>query len=529
MTGAPLGGAIQADSTVGLGGLAGLRVEGLRKLFGGNIALDDVTLQFAYGEIHGLLGENGAGKSTLINILAGAHTADAGSVKLDGRELSPLTAEVAKRAGIGFIHQDFGLVDSLSIAENVALAVGYVRRFGSWGPISWSRTRDQAAQVLAIMDIDIDVDTKVEAVGIGVKAAVAIARAIANDVRLLVLDEATATLAAGEVASLFRILRSLAQRGVGVVFVSHRMDEVFSICDRVTVLRDGRVAGVRTVSSTSEDEVVELIVGRQVDLNAPQHWPSEASAKQSPVLEVRGLEGVAFGPVDFTVKAGEVFGLAGLAGAGQHEIAELVFGLGRPAGGRMRWLGRPYLPRHPRDAVVAGLAFVPADRATDGLSLADTVHENLATATRPGGFITSLAFIHRRRERALVDRAIKQYDIRPPEPDRTVTDLSGGNAQKVMLARCLGTEPRLVILNEPTAGVDVGAREQIYQLVRERARTNGMAVLVVSSDLEEIAALCDRVMVLHHGRESAVLAGEAVTLPRITDAALQPRRESRSA
>jgi len=496
-----------------------LVIQGLRKVYGANVALADVDVSFAAGEIHGLLGENGAGKSTLIKILAGVVAADAGTITANGKSLDPLAAGHVKAAGIQFIHQDLGLVESLTIAENVALAIGYEHRFSGKGPISWAATRRKAETVLRRMGLELDVETKIEAIGIGVRATVAIARAIASEARVLILDEATATLAAGEVQQLFAMLRRLRDNGVAIVFVSHRMDEILALCDRVTVLRDGRVAGTRSVTESAEAEIVELIIGRKVNLAAGrQASVAGGSADRQPIMRVTQLEGVAVGPLDFELFPGEIFGVTGLEGAGQREIADIVFGIEPAVAGEMRIEGRSYRPRSPHDAVMAGLAFLPADRAGSGLALLQTVAENLDATYREtarAGRGSPAAGGHRR----IID-AIREFDVRPPEPDMLVGNLSGGNAQKVLLARVFGLGPKLLVLNEPTAGVDVGAREQIYRIIRNKARSEGLAVLVVSGDLEEMMLLCDRVIVLKDGHVAARIHVSDSTVAQLIDAAV---------
>jgi ribose transport system ATP-binding protein len=491
-----------------------LQVEGIRKVFGGNVALADVDFAVRSGEIHGLLGENGAGKSTLIKILAGALDADGGAVRVGNTALESITPKTSQQAGISFIHQDLGLITDLSIAENIAFGIGFATHGPHLPLIRWEATRRRAREVLDTMGIDIEVDTLVRELGIGAQAAVAIARALASDARVLILDEPTATLSAGEVAYLFAVLRRLREAGLAIVFVSHRMDEVFALCDRVTVLRDGRTAGTRTLADTSYAEVVQLITG---------HGPGQARARADDAaagatdaaLELDGVEGIAVGPVDLTVRTGEIFGLTGLAGAGQEELAEIVGGLVAPVAGTLRLFGAAYRPASPRAALDRSVAFVPSDRAGDGLCLQRTLLENLYDNPRGAGLLA------RGEERAEAQALLERFDVRPPWPDAVLSTLSGGNAQKVLLAKFFAREPRMLVLNEPTAGVDIGAREQIYAAIRRAAAEQDVTVLVVTSDLEEVAMLCDRAAVLYRGVVMELLEGADVRRDVISEVASQ--------
>jgi ribose transport system ATP-binding protein len=491
-----------------------LRVEGVRKVFGGAVALADADLTVHPREIRGLIGENGAGKSTLIKILAGAVSPDGGMIAVGGSSVTSIPdPHAARELGMAFIHQDLGLVADQSVAENVAMAVGYAKR----GPvINWRATRRQASDALATMGIDLDPDMLVGELPIAARSAVAIARALASNARILFLDEPTASLAAGEVSALFQVLRNLRERGLGIVFVSHRMDEVRSLCDAITVLRDGRTVGATAVSEVTDREIVAMIVGREV--HAADRLASPAS-ETAPRLVATQLRGETLGPITFTAHAGEILGFTGLSDAGHHEIGPILFGVRRATTGTVELDGEPYRPRSVPAALDAGVAFVPEDRAADGLGSSLTLRENLFSNPT----VPPWRFVRPGRERLEARSFLTEFDVRPSEPDRETSTLSGGNAQKLLIAKWFARRPRLIVLNEPTTGVDIGAREDIHRLIREQAKS-GMTVLVMSSDFEEVAVLCDRVLVLRRGLLQDELSGEALEADSITATAMSSAR-----
>lgn len=506
-----------------------LSVTGASKVFAGTVALRHASLEVVPGEVHGLLGENGAGKSTFIKVLAGIHEADAGEICVDGVELARKhRPEDARAAGLAFIHQDLGLVADMSVAENIALAVGY--RDGP-GPIRWGAVRERARAVLDRMGTSLPPDVLVSELPIGVRAVVAIARSLAGNAKVLVLDEPTASLAAGEVETLFEILRKLCRDGVACVFVSHRMDEVYEICDRATVLRDGETVGTVPLPATPMPEVVRLIVGHELE---PPSRLADAAAAAAAGDEARivadELRGIAVGPLTFAARAGEIVGFTGLSDAGSAEVGKLLAGTSPVVAGRLGLDGREHAPKGPVDALRAGIAYVPANRAEEGLALDMTLRENLflnpAVIGGVGaeGQVSRGRLIHPRRERASAQAILDRFDVRPPEPERIASTLSGGNAQKLMLARWLAIEPPVLVLNEPTTGVDIGAREEIYAMLRDAAG-RGATCIVISSDFEEIAQLCHRAYVLWRGVLSRELAGADLTPAAVTDSALQFDRE----
>jgi ribose transport system ATP-binding protein len=464
-----------------------IEADGVRKVYGGTVALMDASLRVRAGEIHALLGENGAGKSTLVRLLAGLEQPDGGSIAVLGEPPGAATG------GAAFIHQDLGLVESMSVADNVALVEGYPRR---WRVIDRRATDARARAALERLDVRLDVARPVGELPIAEQAIVAIARALAGGARLIVLDEPTANLHAAEVRSLFALLSRLRDQGVACVLITHRTDEVPALADRVTVMRDGRTVTTRPARDLSQADLVSLITGRE----------AAAAARSScedgpPLLSIDSLCGRGFGPVSFTVCERELLALTGLADAGHRALAGALYGLDEIAAGACLLGGAPYRPRDPRAALAAGVAYVPADRRSDGLALKLTARENFYMAPAGG----AAGILRRGRERSGAVQALVAFAVRPPAPERVVETFSGGNQQKILLARCLGERRRLVILNEPTGAVDIGAKYEIYSLLRERCQATGCAALVVTSDFEEAATLCDRAVVMRRGEVAGVV------------------------
>jgi ribose transport system ATP-binding protein len=480
-----------------------LQTAGLSKRFTATLALDSVDFEVRRGEVHALLGQNGAGKSTLIKILAGVYPADAGHVLFDGEPVRHGTGHAA----IAFIHQDLGLVDGMTVAENIAVTAGYPRRLGA---ISWRGVRAAGARALALMGSRLDPDTRVGGLTAAEKSIVAIARALAVDCALLVLDEPTAALPEADVAHLLDALRRLRDRGIGIVYVSHRLDEVFRIADRVTVLRDGRKVRTAAVAEISPASLVFDIVGRALD----QSFVPASPAVGRPVLEVEHLVVGAAGPVSFAVAPGEVLGLVGLRGAGHDMIGRAVFGAVPRDGGTIRLDGQAPDLGSPAAAMAARIGFVSSKRGEESLAATMTVRENLFLNPTLTG-MPLLAANRPSREVPAARRLVHRFSIRPGDPERVVATLSGGNQQKVVVARWLDARIRLLVLEEPTTGVDVGSKAEIYALLRE-ALAAGMGVLLVSSDFEEVERICHRALVFDRGRLSAEIPRQSLTVPVLT-------------
>ena len=491
----------------------------IRRVYGGTVALAGVDLRVRPGEIHGLLGENGAGKSTLVRILAGLEAPDGGTLRIGGQDVTHgYDSTRAAAAGCAFIHQETGLVDDLSIADNVALAAGFPRRGRL---IDNTALRAQARRALAAVGMPTtDVDQPVGQLPVAGRAVVAIARALVHDASVLVLDEPTAALHAAEVRILFDILHTLRARGVACILISHRIEEVLAICDRVTVLRNGRVVAVRQAAQLDDKALLDLIVGEDATQAAPARSPHQLGPA---ALSVAGLAGPEIGPLDFTVHSGEIVGLTGLADSGAAAVAQMIFGLRRPAAGVMQLPDGPYAPSSPKAAIGRRVAFVPADRARAGVAASLTLAENLyMNPVRPAWQLCTS-----RPERDRAEVLLRAHDVRPPEPDREMSTLSGGNQQKVVLAKWLSAQPQLLVLEDPTAAVDIGAKQAIYALLGEQA-ADGLATIVVSSDFEEVAHVCDRVLVMSRGRIVRELTGTEIHLDAITRAAYGTQWEAAS-
>jgi ribose transport system ATP-binding protein len=486
-----------------------LSIRGLTKRFGRSAALDDVSLDVRRGEIHGLLGENGAGKSTLIKILAGVYTADGGTIRVG-------EAGRAHERAVAFVHQDLGLIDSMSVADNVALQTGFVRR----GPLIARRgTATQVARHLERVGLRVHPEIPVARLSQDEKVLVAVARALAQDAELVVLDEISASLPAPEMQRLQHSLRRSRDLGVSYLFVTHRLEEVFGIADRATVLRDGKVQATVDVSAVSHAEMVRHIVGHDV-VSDPAADRADATADVA--LRVEGLSGGEItAPMSFVVRAGEVLAVCGLIGSGTRSVAGFLGGDQRPRTGRALLgtrsldLGRPQAMR------AAGCLYVPGDRLRAGVAADLTVRENLYLARGRLGQVQDRPVLSLRRERRRAALLADRFGVRPHGTEQRLGNLSGGNQQKVVIGRALRTEPRLLVLEDPTAGVDVGSRAELHRLTREAA-ARGAAVLLVSTDFDEVATQADRVLVMHSGGVTAELSGRDLTAQRLASASYGP-------
>ncbi|MFO1142253.1 MAG: sugar ABC transporter ATP-binding protein [Amaricoccus sp.] len=489
---------------------ASLRFQDVVKTFGGTRAVKGVSFAVAPGEIVALLGENGAGKSTLIKILGGIHKADAGEILLGGEPYAHDAAAAGARR-ISFIHQDLGLVEWMTVAENVALAQGYRRR-GALRAIDWRGTERAARAAMAMVDCDIDPDTRVQSLSRTEKSLVAIARALATECDFLVLDEPTASLPANEVERLFAVMRSLKARGVGMIYVSHRLDEVFRVADRVVVLRDGMLVSDGPIGETNPETLVRQIVGRSTfDAFAKVERPSTGLR-----LSVEGLATASAGPVDFALHGNELLGLVGLRGAGQEEVGRALFGVAGHTG-RVVLDGRELDLTSAHAALTQGVGLMARDRGEEAIAGALSVREN--TFLNPGASGRgTLSPLSPGREAQRAARLGAEVNLRPNAPELAIEALSGGNQQKVVVARWLATGRRLLIAEDPTAGVDVGAKAEIYGLIA-RALDAGLGVIVVSTDFEEVAQICHRALVFSRGRIIAELAGPALTTEAVITAA----------
>jgi ribose transport system ATP-binding protein len=484
-----------------------LRMAGIGKAFSGVAVLEDVDFELRAGETHALLGGNGAGKSTLMKILEGVYALDSGTVEIDGERVELGTPQAARRHGVAMVFQEFSLVSTLTVAQNIYLTREARTRAGLLDDRALER---HAGELLAELGVDIDPRAMVGRLGTASMQLVEIAKALSQEARILILDEPTASLARSEVDALFEILERLKARGIAIVYITHRLEEVIAVADRVTVLRDGRVVGTRATSEVNMDTLIELIVGRAVG-RALEYTARAVDRSGTPLMSVRGL-GTATGVrgVDLDLYAGEILGLAGLMGSGRSELARALFGIDALTAGEVRLRGERVRIRRPADAVERGIVLVPEDRRAQGLVLAHGVGRNLTLALlrrlSRGGMLDDA------EGERIAQRYVERLGIRTRSLATPVRRLSGGNQQKVVLAKWLATEPDVLILDEPTVGVDIGTRSEIVELVRSLA-DQGKAVLVISSELAELLAVADRILVLRDGRidrsvERAEVAGE---------------------
>ncbi|MFE3329396.1 sugar ABC transporter ATP-binding protein [Streptomyces sp. NPDC059176] len=485
------------------GGTPLVRVRGLSKRFGGTVALDGVDLDVHRGSVLALLGPNGAGKSTLIKVLAGVHHADGGEVTVAGH---PLGSEAAAQR-MSFIHQDLGLVEWMTVAENIALGTGYPRRCGL---LSWRRTRERCAEALRIVAGHLDADSPVADLAPAERSLVAIARALARRAELFVLDEPTATLPAADSARLFDVLHALRDRGNGILYVSHRLDEVYKVADAFAVLRDGRVVSRGRLADRGPALLVRDIVGHEPAGRRPATRPPCGP----PVLSLDGVRTRYAGPVTTEVHAGEILGAVGLTGAGHMDLGRAIAGARPFLGGRALLDDRPYRPRTVAAAVASGVGLVAANRQEEGCAADLTVRENFLANPRAAG-VTALQWISPRRERTGAAALVRRFAVRPADTEAPIATLSGGNQQKVMVGRWLGAHLRLLILEEPTASVDVGAKAAIHRLLDDTVAA-GLAVLLISTDFEEVADVCHRALVFVRGTVAAELTGAALTVTELT-------------
>ncbi|MGI5241283.1 sugar ABC transporter ATP-binding protein [Dactylosporangium sp. CA-139066] len=477
-----------------------LTMTGITKQFPGVMALQDVDFRLLPGEVHALMGENGAGKSTLIKVLTGVYSNDAGEIVLDGTPVRFSGPLQATQAGISTVYQEVNLCPNLSVAENVFIG----REPRTFGHIRWREMRRRAADLLHRLELDLDVSAPLSDYSIAVQQMVAIARAIDVEAKVLVLDEPTSSLDAGEVAQLFRVMRQLKEQGIAILFVSHFLDQVYEICDRMTILRNGRLVGEHVVADLPQLELVSLMIGKELALlERLEDQPKRRLDNAEPVVQAEELgRSGTIAPFSLTIHKGEVVGMAGLLGSGRTEAARLFFGADKADSGRLTVDGRPVAMHGPRTAMQHDIAFCSENRRTEGLVEELSVRENIVLALQAArGWSRPLS---RRRQDELVEKYIKALDIRPANPELPVRNLSGGNQQKVLLARWLITEPRLLILDEPTRGIDVGAKAEIQRLVTELS-DGGMAVLFISAELEEVLRLSHKIAVLRDRRMVAEL------------------------
>jgi ABC-type sugar transport system ATPase subunit len=498
-----------------------LELHGISKRFPGVQALTEAHFDVRTGEVHALLGENGAGKSTLIKIISGVHKPDTGEMHINGQKISFNNPREAQAMGIATIYQELSLYPELSVAENIFM--GHAPR-GWLGAVDWRAMRRKAEEILDSLEIyDLDVDSKVGSLTVGKRQRVEIAKALSLNARILIMDEPTAALTEADVQRLFGIVRLLRERGVGIIYISHRMEEVFTLTDRVTVLRDGHYVGTKAVKDVTSDELIEMMVGRTIE----NLFPKLETQIGQPVLEVKHLWNKPLcRDVSFTVRAGEIVGLAGLVGSGRSELAQTIFGITPAQTGEIKLHGQPVRVRTPADAMKHRIAYVPEDRGTQGLIREMRIRENVSLAVLKT--LMKSGFIDDRQERDLASKAIQQLSIRAYSAEQTVNKLSGGNQQKVVVSKWLASKPKLLIMDEPTRGVDVGAKSEIHRLISELA-AQGLAILMISSELPEVLGMSDRVLVMREGRMVAEFERKDATQQNVVSAMMREAEDTRSA
>lgn len=483
-----------------------LQASGIVKQFPGTLALDRVQLDLYPGEIHAVVGENGAGKSTLMKILSGVYTADAGEILFEGRRVTPSTPREALQLGIAIVYQELSLVPPLTVAENIFPG----RLPTNWlGFVKYGQLFRDARRVLDDLDVHIDPRALVSDISIANQQLVEIAKALSQNCKVLILDEPTSALTEREVEILFSLLKRLAAQGVGILYISHKLDEIFRLSDRITVLRDGQYIGTVKTAEATTDMIIRMMVGRELG----SMYPAKADEIGQPLLEVRDLRlPGSSAKINLVLRAGEIVGVAGLIGAGRTELARAIFGVDPITEGQILLDGRPISISSPSEAIQHRIGYLPEDRKAAGLFLDMSVKWNIESVNRPA--VTSYGFVNPNREAELARQYISRLEISTPSIEQEVRRLSGGNQQKVLVAKWLAIRPRVFMVDEPTRGVDVGAKSEIHHLLRELA-TAGVAVMMISSELPEILGLSDRILVMHNGAIVAELDGNAATEEQI--------------
>ena len=475
-----------------------IEMRGINKAFGTNQVLNNAGFELRDGEVHALMGENGAGKSTLMKILTGVHPKDAGTILVDGVEVSYKNPQEAEKAGIVFIYQEINSLFDLTVEENLFMGKEITKGFGICDK---KAMRAQAQEIMDRMGVNIPVDAVMSDLSVGQQQMVEICKALMVDAKVLIMDEPTAALTQSETENLFKVVNSLREKGVSIVYISHRMEEIFELCDRITILRDGSYIGTEYIKDITMDDIVQMMIGREIG----ERYPARDVKIGEEVLRVEGLtHGKLFKDVSFSVRAGEVLGVSGLMGAGRTEIMQAIFGNLPVASGKIFIDGKEVSIKNPRQAIAAGIGFITEDRKTEGLLLEKSIAENIEIANL--GKVSSKSVLSKSKGAALVKKGIEEFRIKCFGPEHECGNLSGGNQQKVVLAKWIYTDPKILILDEPTRGVDIGAKKEIYNVINEMA-AKGVAVIMVSSELPEVLGMSDRIMVVHEGHVTGIIDG----------------------
>jgi len=479
-----------------------IQMKGIKKQFGGNYVLDNAAFELADGEIHALMGENGAGKSTLMKILTGVYTRDAGTVIVDGKEVVYKSPQEAEKAGIVFIYQEINSVFDLTVEENMFLGKEICNKFGICDK---KAMRKEVNRVLDMLGVDIDPGRVISELSVGKQQMVEIAKALMVDAKVIIMDEPTAALTQTETETLFRVAKSLREKGVSIIYISHRMEEIFELCDRVTIMRDGQYIDTKPVKDITMAEIIKMMIGREIG----ERYPSRDVEIGGDVFEVKNLNcpGV-FKDVNFDVRAGEVLGVSGLMGAGRTEIMQAIFGNMPHTSGEL-WINGQKVQIHaPKDAIKDGIGFITEDRKTEGLMLEETISKNIAIANLKK--VSHNGVLSSGTEKSMVQKSIEELHIKCTGGTHICGNLSGGNQQKVVFSKWIYTDPRILILDEPTRGVDVGAKKEIYNIINTLAG-QGVAIIMVSSELPEILGMSDRILVIHEGEVAGCIENDGAT------------------
>ena len=474
-------------------------MKNIEKSFGSNQVLKGAALDLQSAEIHALMGENGAGKSTLMKILTGVYTKDSGQIFVDGREVTYKSPKEAEKNGILFIYQELNVLYDLTVEENLFLNKEIKGKFG------FCKTKEmqkKAREALDILGVDISPKAVMSTLSVGQQQMIEICKALMEDAKVIIMDEPTAALTETETQTLFQVIRNLKEKGVSIVYISHRMEEIFEICDRITVMRDGEYIGTKNVGETNMNELVRMMIGREIG----ERYPERNCKIGETVLKVEdlGLDGV-FDNISFEVRAGEVLGVGGLMGAGRTEIMQSVFGAVPYQRGRITIDGKESAIKTPNDAIRQGIGFITEDRKTEGLLLEKSIRENIALTNL--AVISDHTFVKKSKEKALAEQGIEEFNIKCFGADTTAENLSGGNQQKVVLAKWILKNPKILILDEPTRGVDIGAKKEIYNVINELA-ARGVAIIMISSELPELLGMSDRIIVVREGKITGIITKE---------------------
>ena len=483
-----------------------IEMRGIDKSFGSNQVLKQAGFTLESGEVHALMGENGAGKSTLMKILTGVYTKDAGTVLVDGKEVNYKNPQEAEKAGIVFIYQELNVMFDLTVEENLFMGKEI---HGKFGICDRKAMQKKARDALNTLGVDISPKTVMSELSVGQQQMVEICKALMADAKVIIMDEPTAALTQSETVALFKVIESLRKKGVSMVYISHRMEEIFELCDRITVLRDGSYIGVKNIPETNMNEIVKMMIGREIG----ERYPSRDVKIGKEVLKVKGLtrKGT-FHDVSFSVRAGEVLGVSGLMGAGRTEIMQAIFGNLSYESGSIEIDGKEVKISNPRQAMEQGIGFITEDRKTEGLMLDKSIRENISLCNL--GRISKSSVISKEAEKNMVAEAIKDLHIKCFGPYHECNNLSGGNQQKVVLAKWILTNPKILILDEPTRGVDIGAKKEIYSIINKLA-AQGVAIIMVSSELPEVLGMSNNIMVVREGEVRGIISYEEANQERV--------------